>query len=581
MNFKVCAVIPVYNHHASLLRIAERLQACGLPCIFVDDGSDATTKAALRHVSSVVPGVECITLSFNRGKGAAIVAGFERAAALDYTHALQVDADGQHELDDVPALLRLAEQNPHGLISGLPVFDNSIPRVRFYGRYLTHVLVWVETLSLRLKDSMCGFRIYPLTSTLELIHRVRIGRRMDFDTDIMVRLYWSGIETLFLPTRVRYPEGGISHFRLFADNARMIWLHLRLLAGMLVRVPVLLKRKCPRRRARHWAQMPERGSALGIRFLGAIYAWFGRRVSHGVLLPVVAYFYVTTPSARRASRQFLTAVQPYAHGLAACDARPTRRNRFRHFWHYAVANLDMLAAWRDPGCIHLNFPDRGKLMDAIGHGRGMLLVSAHLGNLEVTRALASQVAGVNINALVYTGHAQKSNAALERTSAAYGLRLIRVQELGLDTIVMLHNKIAAGEVVVIVGDRTPVSETSLVVKAEFLGRPAPFAAGPWVLAHVLECPVYLFFCMAQDHGYTIYLEPFAERIHLPRHGRVEVLRTLVQRYAARLEDYAAQFPLQWYNFYDFWADRQTQAHSRLASNARLDTYERNSPQPSA
>ncbi|MGH8403781.1 MAG: glycosyltransferase, partial [Gammaproteobacteria bacterium] len=342
------ALIPVYNQHTCLEQIAMRLRAFGLPCLFVDDGSDASTKTILRGIISSMTGVECLTLASNQGKGAAVMAGFEYTAKQGYTHALQVDADGQHDLDDVPALLKLTEANPDRLISGAPLFDSSVPRARFYGRYLTHVLVWIETLSLQLRDSMCGFRVYPLAPTLTLMRRTRIGRRMDFDTDIMVRLYWCGVDTVFLPTRVRYPEDGISHFRLFTDNARMIWLHIRLLLGMLPRVPSLLRRNFARRRARHWAQMPERGSAFGIRILGAVHAWFGRRASRVLLAPVVAYFYMTSPSARRASRQFLETVRPYAHGSPAMDARPIWRNRVRHFWQFAVANLDMLVSWRDP-----------------------------------------------------------------------------------------------------------------------------------------------------------------------------------------------------------------------------------------
>ncbi len=573
MNFKACAVIPVYNQHACLVQIAARLRACDLACIFVDDGSDATTKTVLSNLACSGAGMECLTLPGNQGKGAAVLAGLERAAQRGYSHALQVDADGQHDLDDVPALLRLAEAHFEKLISGLPVFDNSAPRVRFYGRYLTHILVWIETLSLRLRDSMCGFRVYPLAATLALAHSVKLGRRMQFDSEVMVRLDWRGVESVFLPTRVRYPADGVSHFRYFTDNLHMVWMHLRLFLGMLPRIPMLLRRKFARRRARHWAQLPERGSVLGIRILGAVYARCGRRASHLLLMPVVFYFLITHPLARRASRQFLTAVQPYTHALATRDARPTWRNSFRHFWRFAVANLDMLVAWRRPGQVTVHFPARDQLVTAVNRGQGVLLISAHLGNLEVTRALATREPGLKVNALVYTRHAYKSNTVLDEVSEAYNLRLIQVQELGPDTAVMLREKVAAGELVAIVGDRTPVSAASPVVQADFLGRPAPFAVGPYVLAHVLECPVYLFFCIAEGDGYTIHLEPFAERIHLPRRGSEAALQAWAGRYAARLADYAARFPLQWYNFYDFWADRSPAAtRLRGINHSKMDIH---------
>lgn len=555
MSFKPCALVPVYNHHLHLPVLVAALRGQGLPVILVDDGSDATTKTALQQVVSGNIDVECVALPMNAGKGAAVLAGFERAAARGFTHVLQLDADGQHELADIPAMLELARTQPEKLVSGLPQFDASMPRKRFYGRYVNHVFVWLETLSLQLQDSMCGYRVYPLAATLALTHRTSIGRRMDFDAEIMVRLYWDGLDVVYLPTCVRYPVDGISHFRLFRDNLHIIWNHTRLVLGMLPRIPVLLRRNRARRRERHWAELGERGTTIGMRVLTTSYSWFGRRVSHALMLPVVCYFFLTHPQARRASRQFLTAVRPCLAPDLARKLPPSSLTEFRHFWQFAVANLDMFAAWHDPERVQVRFPERERLMAAARAGHGMLLISAHLGNLEVTRALATLVDGLRVNALVYTQHARKSNSVLEQANDAYSFRLIHVQELGPETAVMLRERVAAGEVVVIVGDRTPVSAQSPVVHADFLGRPAPFAIGPYILAHLLECPVYLFFCVAEDGGYTIHLEPFAEQVHLPRRGRQTALQSFTERYAARLADYAARFPLQWYNFYDFWADR--------------------------
>jgi predicted LPLAT superfamily acyltransferase len=258
---------------------------------------------------------------------------------------------------------------------------------------------------------------------------------------------------------------------------------------------------------------------------------------------VTAYFYCTHPRARRASRTFLSAV----------GRESTFRLSFAQFMQFSLSILDKVAAWHDPQRFPLSFPERDRLAKAVAGGRGVLLLSAHLGNLELARALSTLIPGIKVNALVYTDNAQKINAMLEETSDAYAVRLIYVQEIGPDTALMLREKIAAGEVVVIVGDRTPVAQASPTVQAPFLGRPAPFAIGPYVLAHVLECPVYLFFCVREGKGYTMYLELFAERIRLPREERLEAAAAWAGRYAGRLADYATRFPLQWYNFYDFWA----------------------------
>ena len=542
MSFQPCAVVPVYNHHGALPRIVAALRAEKLPVILVDDGSDESTKTALAAL--VAAGIEVLALPKNSGKGAAVLAGLARAGAQGYSHALQVDADGQHDLGDVHAMLALVAAHPEHLISGLPQYDASIPKARFYGRYLTHALVWTASLSFSLKDSMCGFRVYPVAPSLALAKRVSIGARMDFDTDIMVRLYWAGTESLFLPTRVRYPEDGISHFRMLRDNLRMAWLHLRLNLGMLPRLPLLLSRNFHRHRQHHWAHIGERGTLTGLRFIGAMDRLFPRFVGHAVLYPVTAYFFLTHPQARRASRQF----------LAAAGQPATFRQSFRHFFSFSISILDKVAAWYAPERVPVALSEeRRKLfLDTLAEGRGLLLLSAHLGNLELARAIATLMPGVTINALVYSQNSQKLNAMLEETSEAYTLKLIYVEEIGPDTAVLLRSKVDAGEVVVIVGDRVPVMLGSRRVKAPFLGKPAPFAVGPYVLAHVLECPVLLFFCLREKTGYKVYLETFADRIVLPRKGRSEAAAAWAGRYAARLADYAARFPLQWYNFYDFW-----------------------------
>lgn len=247
MSFRACAVVPVYNHHACLARVVAALRGHALAVIVVDDGSDAATRLAL-DAQAAQEGVSCVRLPCNRGKGVAVMAGMAEAERRGFSHALQVDADGQHDLDDVPRLLAMARAHPGHLVSGRPRYDDSVPALRFYGRYLTHGLIWLDTCSRNLRDTMCGFRVYPVAASMALARRVGIGARMDFDTDIMTRLYWAGTESLFVPTRVRYPEGGTSHYRMAADNARMTWLHLRLFAGMWPRLPGLLRRARARRR---------------------------------------------------------------------------------------------------------------------------------------------------------------------------------------------------------------------------------------------------------------------------------------------------------------------------------------------
>ena len=175
-----------------------------------------------------------------------MLSGLARASELGFTHALQIDADGQHDASQIPMFIATARAQPDAVITGQPVFDASVPRGRLLSRYLTHVLVWVHTLSLDIHDSMCGFRVYPLAPVLAIGRTVKLGLRMDFDIEVLVRLHWAGARIVSLPTPVRYPLDGISHFRLWHDNVLITRLHTMLFLGMLSRFPRMVARRWSR-----------------------------------------------------------------------------------------------------------------------------------------------------------------------------------------------------------------------------------------------------------------------------------------------------------------------------------------------
>ena len=249
----VTAVIPVYEHEHAVPHVVAVLQAQRLPIVVVDDGSGESCRRALEELTRST-GATLLRLPVNGGKGAAVIAGLRAASAAGFTHALQVDADGQHTLSDVPRFLAAAALEPDAIICGKPVFDASIPRLRFMSRYITHVLVWLQTLSLTaIRDSMCGFRLYPIGSVLRVVEEDGVGTRMDFDVEILVKLVWRGHVLRWLDTRVSYPIDGISHFRMLLDNLQLARMHVRLLLGMIWRAPRLIGRRIRLRRvqARH------------------------------------------------------------------------------------------------------------------------------------------------------------------------------------------------------------------------------------------------------------------------------------------------------------------------------------------
>ena len=237
-------VIPVYDHEHAIGAVVQGVRASGLPCLLVDDGSHPACAQVLQALAQAHPDqVSLLRLAVNQGKGGAMLAGFAEAARRGHTHVLQIDADGQHDPADIPRFVSLATQHPQAVICGIPVYDDSVPKARLYGRYATHIWVWINTLSLQIRDSMCGFRLYPLAPVTGLVGEETIGRRMDFDSEILVRLFWRGVQVISLPTRVTYPSDGVSHFDVWRDNVRISRMHTRLFFGMVWRLPRLLARK--------------------------------------------------------------------------------------------------------------------------------------------------------------------------------------------------------------------------------------------------------------------------------------------------------------------------------------------------
>jgi glycosyltransferase involved in cell wall biosynthesis len=241
---RACAVIPYFEHSQTLASVVQALRHHALTCWIVDDGSGPAAHAVARELAARDPAaIKLVTHDSNRGKGAAVMSGCRHAAAAGFTHVLQIDADGQHDSGDVPELLAQATRNPQALILGTPRFDASVPRSRLYGRHLTHLWVWINTLSFEIDDSMCGFRVYPLAPLLALAGSERLGKRMEFDTEVVVRLHWRGTPVVAVSTRVVYPLDGVSHFGLWRDNLLISRMHARLFFGMLWRSPRLIGRR--------------------------------------------------------------------------------------------------------------------------------------------------------------------------------------------------------------------------------------------------------------------------------------------------------------------------------------------------
>ena len=238
---RACALIPIFDHGDTIGDVLERLAPLGLPCIVVNDGSGPATADALTRLAARHAWIQVEHLAVNRGRGAALRHGYRAAWAHGFSHAVQLDADGQHDPIDASALLEAAERNPEALVLGTPRFDATAPRARLYGRRISQAIVWAYTGSRAIHDPLCGFRCFPLAPTVALLERERLGDRMDFDPEIVVRLAWQGLPIVNVPVRVRYFPEGRSHFRMVRDNVLIARTYGRLL-------PARIAQAWPRRR---------------------------------------------------------------------------------------------------------------------------------------------------------------------------------------------------------------------------------------------------------------------------------------------------------------------------------------------
>jgi len=306
--FRVCAVIPTYNNEQTVARVAREVQKVLGHVIVVNDGSGPPCTRVLEGLAGE-PGIEVVHRPHNGGKGSAVKDGLGRAAELGFSHVLQVDADGQHDLGDLGRFVEAARDAPDALVLGTPEFDASVPKVRLYARQITTFFCALETFGRVIRDPMCGFRVYPLG----LARRAKVrGNYMDFDPEIAVKLVWQGARVVNLGTRVRYlaaEEGGVSSFKMVRDNLRISWMHTRLVLGACLRLlvwPWFVRQR--RLQSSAWHRIPEAGNTLGIRFLAGTARLLGRSPVRLLLLFVVFYYTLVKAAARRASRDYLERV---------------------------------------------------------------------------------------------------------------------------------------------------------------------------------------------------------------------------------------------------------------------------------
>jgi hypothetical protein len=239
-------LIPSYNPGRKVLATVRAARAQWTPVWVVVDGSTDGSAEWLAEEAERDPGLRVIVLPQNQGKGSAVLHGITLAAQEGFTHALTMDSDGQHPEGLIPQFMTTSQAAPDAMVLGKPVFGAEAPLVRVMGRKLSNGWANLETLSFGIGDSLYGFRVYPIAPLVRVMQGTRFMRRFDFDPEAVVRLYWGGVRPINIDAPVRYftpQEGGVSHFNYVRDNLLLSGMHARLLAGFVLRLPLLLWRR--------------------------------------------------------------------------------------------------------------------------------------------------------------------------------------------------------------------------------------------------------------------------------------------------------------------------------------------------
>ena len=567
---KFAFLVPFYNHPQNIKALITALKTYELPVVVVDDGSDEASKQILAELERT-EGILLLTRAQNGGKGIAMKDGFKFASERGFSHVLQIDADFQHDAALIGEFLRQSEAHPQSIVCANPIYGDDAPKSRVHGRKITNFWVAINTLSLGIKDAMCGFRIYPLEQLKKAAAKSKTSR-MEFDIEILVNAARQGVDMRWIDTCVRYEKGGISHFKMLRDNALISLMHAKCFFSLPKFMLDKIWRTCglnlsksanfkngandaqnlkkPQENSEQnlWWKKQERGGAFFLRpslFLVQILPEFILKL---IVKIVVWFYYIFSKNERENIAEFRRNLSKFA-GSQTLNGTSV----FSHFEAFGGAICDKFRVWK--GKIkdsELEIIDLGRIKsELIGAKKGQILLTAHLGNVEICKALSARVDGFRMVILAYDKNSREFNEVLKRISQNDGsVRMMLVNELDVAAMLELKNIVESGEHIGIMGDRTPIGGDK-AARVKFLGKEANFNYGPYLIAGILGVKISSLWCQKIEGKFRIELVPLASAVKLGR-DRAAAVREYLQIYVRELENRCRQTPAQWFNFFDFW-----------------------------
>ena len=562
---KFAFLVPFYNHPQNIKALIAALKAYELPVIVVDDGSDEASKLILAELERT-EGILLLTRAQNGGKGIAMKDGFKFALERGFSHVLQIDADFQHDAALIGEFLRQSQAHPQSIVCANPIYGDDAPKSRVYGRKITNFWVAINTLSLGVKDAMCGFRVYPLEQLKKAAAKSKTNR-MEFDIEILVNAVRQGISVRWIDTYVRSETGGVSHFKMLRDNALISLMHAKCFFSLPKFALGKIWRACgvnsgekngastqisvePQENAEQnvWWKKQERGGAFFLRlslFLAQILPEFALKL----IVKIVVWFYYIFSKNEREN------IAAFRRNLSEFTGSQTLKGTsvFSHFEAFGGAICDKFRVWK--GKIkddELEIIDLERIKsELIGAQKGQILLTAHLGNVEICKALGARVDGFRMVILAYDENSREFNEVLKQISQNDGsVRMMLVNELDVAAMLELKNIVESGEHIGIMGDRTPLGGDK-AARVKFLGKDASFNYGPYLIAGILGVKISSLWCQKIDGKFRIELVPLASAVKLGR-DKAAAAREYLQIYVRELENRCKQTPTQWFNFFDFW-----------------------------
>ena len=567
---KFAFLVPFYNHPQNIKALIAALKTYDLPVIVVDDGSDEASKLILAELERT-EGILLLMREQNGGKGIAMKDGFKFALNRGFSHVLQIDADFQHDAALIGEFLRQSETHPQSIVCANPIYGEDAPKSRVYGRKITNFWVAINTLSLGVKDAMCGFRVYPLEQLKKAAAKSKTNR-MEFDIEILVNAVRQGIDVRWIDTCVRYEKGGVSHFKMLRDNALISLMHAKcffslpkFMLGKIWRTCGLnlsksanfkdgandsqnLKKPQENAEQNLWWKKQERGGAFFLRlslFLAQILPEFALKL---IVKIVVWFYYIFSKNERENIAEFRRNLSDFAGSQTLKGT-----SVFSNFEAFGVAICDKFRVWK--GKIkdsELEIIDLERIKsELIGAKKGQILLTAHLGNVEICKALGARVDGFRMVILAYDKNSREFNEVLKRISQNDGsVRMMLVNELDVAAMLELKNIVESGEHIGIMGDRTPIGGDK-AARVKFLGKEANFNYGPYLIAGIIGVKISSLWCQKIEGKFRIDLVPLASTVKLGR-DKAAAVREYLQIYVRELENRCKQTPVQWFNFFDFW-----------------------------